>query len=231
MTKLLSLPDNYYLGRRVHGFFEDFYEFVTGDLWTKVTAVDGAATVQDAAGGTIAIVSAVATAGNEDCYLKSNKESFKFAANKPLLFETRVSFTEAATNQANLIAGLMDAVAADALQSDGAGPKASYSGAVFYKVDGETVWRCESSVGAAQVTTETEVTAGGADAQRLTLEFQPATSTTGEVRFFIDDALVAKHELTFSNATETQVVLGVKDGGADEVETLVVDYAACYQLR
>jgi hypothetical protein len=144
MTKLLSLPERYYLGRRVHGFFDEFYEFVSGDLWTLVTDMDGSATVLDAAGGKIAIASAADTAGNEGAYLKGNKESFKFAANKPLLFEALVDFTEAAVNQANVIVGLMDAVAADALVDDGAGPKASYSGAVFYKVDGETVWRCES---------------------------------------------------------------------------------------
>lgn len=231
MTKLLPLPDAYFLGRRVHGFFDDFYEFVTGDLWTKVTAVDGAAAVLDAAGGKIAISSAVDTAGNEDCYLKSNKESFKFAANKPLLFEALIDFAEAATNQANVIVGLMDAVAADALQDDGAGPKSSYSGAVFYKVDGETAWRCQSSVGASQTTSETEAAAGGATPQRLTIEFQPNTATRGEVRFYLDDDLVARHTLTFTSATEMQVILGVKDGGASEVETVNVDYAACYQMR
>ncbi|MBW3600567.1 MAG: hypothetical protein KY475_25305 [Planctomycetes bacterium] len=231
MTKLLSLPDTYHLGRRVHGFFDDFYQYVSGDLWTLVTALDGSATVLDAAGGKVAIKSAVDTAGNEDAYLKSNKESFKFAANKPLLFEALVDFAESSTNQANVIAGLMDAVAADALVNDGAGPKSSYSGAVFYKVDGETVWRCESSIGSSQVTTTTEVTAGGATAQRLTIEFQPLTSTTGEVRFYIDDELAAKHAITFTSATEMQVILGVKDGDLADEETLNVDYAACYQLR
>jgi hypothetical protein len=231
MTKLLQLPDNYHLGRRAFGFFDDFLEFVSGDLWTKVTGVDGAATVLDAAGGKVAIASAVDTAGNEDCYLKGKAESFKFAAHKPLLFEALVDFTEAATNQANILVGLMDAVAADALQNDGAGPKASYSGAVFFKVDGGTVWHCESSIGASQVTTETSVTAGGSTPQRLTIEFQPLTSTVGEVRFFIDDELVAKHAIAFTSATEMQTVLGVKDGGASNVETLNVDYAGCYQLR
>ncbi len=229
MTKLLQLPEAAFLGRRTHGFFEDFYEFVSGDLWTLVTAVDGTATVQDAAGGKIVLTSAVATAGNEDCYLKSNKETFKFASHKPLWFETLLSFTEAATNQANVIAGLMDAVASNALQNDGAGPKASYSGAVFYKVDGETVWRCQSSVGASQTTTQTNVTASGE--QRLTIEFHPLAGAIGEVRFFIDDALAAKHRLDFTSATEMQVILGLKDGNASDEETLTIDYAACYQLR
>jgi hypothetical protein len=231
MTKLLQLPDAYHLGRRMHGFFDDFYEFVTGDLWTRVTSIDGSATVLDAAGGKIALVTAADTAGNEEVYLRSNKESFKFAADKPLLFEALVDFTESSTNQANVIAGLMDAVAAGALQDDGAGPKTSYSGAVFYKVDGETVWRCQSSIGATQTTTETEVTAGGSTAQRLTIEFQPLTSTAGEVRFFIDDELVAKHSITFTSATEMHVVLGAKDGDTGDEETLNVDYATCYQLR
>jgi hypothetical protein len=243
MTKLLPLPDNYQLGRRVHGFFDDFYEFVTGDLWTKVTAVDGGATIQDAAGGRIAISTAVdSAAGDEDTYLKSNKESFKFAADKPLLLEAYVQFTEANTNDAAVIVGLMDAVAADAIVSGGTGPKSSYSGAVFFKVKDGTVWQCESSVGATQVTTELTAanannlsrqaqTAGGASFQRLRIEFQPLTSAVGEVRFFIDDALVAKHAITFTSATEMQVILGARDGSAGNEETLVVDYCACYQLR
>jgi hypothetical protein len=102
---------------------------------------------------------------------------------------------------------------------------------VFFKVDGGTVWQCESSIGASQSTTATVVTAGGATPQRLAIEFQPLTSTVGEVRFFIDDELVAKHAITFTSATEMQVILGVKDGDADDEETLNVDYAACYQLR
>ncbi len=231
MTKLLNTPEHLLLGRQIHGFHDDFYSFTAGALWTLSTDIDGAAAVQDAAGGKVSISSAVATAGNEGAYLANTKESFLFADDKPLVCEALLDYTEAATNQANVIVGLMDAVGVTALGNDGAGPKASYSGAVFYKADGETVWRCESSVATAQVTTVTASTAGGAAAQRLRIEFQPVTSSDGEVKFFIDDILVAKHNITFTSATEMQMVLGVKDGGAAAQETILADYATCYQVR
>ncbi len=100
-----------------------------------------------------------AATDNDDTYLESDFEAFQFAASKPLLFETRLTFTEANTDDAIIVAGLIDGVAADAMQDAALGPKASYSGAVFFKVDGATVWNCESSVAGDQVTTTTTVTA------------------------------------------------------------------------
>ena len=37
--------------------------------------------------------------------------------------------------------------------------------------------------------------------------------------------------ITFTSATEMQIVLGVKDGQAGAVETLTIDYAGCWQTR
>jgi hypothetical protein len=162
-----------------------------------------------------------------------------FAADKPILFETRVQFTEANADDANVIAGLMDAVAADALLDNGGGPKASYSGMVFFKEDGQTLWSCESSVGGVQTTTQLSAagaldkvprTAGGSAWQVLRIEFRPISPTLADVLFFVDGQAACRQSLSFTGATEMQVVMGVKNGGAN-LETLNVDYVGAWQLR
>ena len=110
--------------RKQFGFFEDFETFVTGDLFTDTSADSGATiAVGDAAGG-VNVLTTGATDNNE-AYLLTTKELFKFAANKPLLFEARIQYAEANTDDANVCLGFMDAVGANSILDDGAGPKAS----------------------------------------------------------------------------------------------------------
>lgn len=239
---LVNLPDAALKARLVHGFLEDFFEYVDADLWTLITAVDGSALLADGnIGGAIQIRSATVTADNEDAYLELKTEAFKFAADKPLMLEARVKHSPAATNQANLVIGLMDAVAADAMQDDGAGPKASYSGVVFFTVDGDNTWQVENSITTTQKTTTLD-TSGSLDGQEhaygngvyeiLRIEWTPINSTKGDFRFYIDETLVAVHtNQTYTSATDMHVVIGVKDGGAGDEETLVVDYIQCWQKR
>jgi hypothetical protein len=180
-------------------------------------------------------------ADNDEAYVESANEVFKFAADKPLLFESRVQFTEANTDDANVLVGLMDAVGANSLQDNGAGPPASYSGAVFFKVDGGTVWQTETSNSTTQTTNELTaanvnnlakraVTAGGAAYQTLRIECMPYSATNAYVSFFVDGVLCAQHDYIFTSATEMQIVFGVKNGGANN-ETLNVDYVSCTQSR
>lgn len=224
--------------RRQFGFFEDFLEFVTGDLFTDTSADSGATiAVGDAAGG-VNVLTTGATDNNE-AYLLTTKELFKFAANKPLLFEARIQFAEANTDDANVCLGFMNAVGADSILDDGAGPKASYSGAVFFKVDGGTRWQAESSLAGSQTTTDLTAanslsksaqTAGGASYQTLRIEVIPISSTEADVNFWIDGVHVMKHSLTYTSATEMMAFVGVKAGGANS-EVVNVDYIAAYQDR
>jgi len=237
MTKLIDLPDALKL-RRQFGIFDEFDTYVSTERWTTTTDAGGTASVSGAGvGGILAVVTDADD--NDETYVETTAELFKFAADKPLLFEARVQFAEAATDAANILIGLMDAPGADSLVDNGSGPKASYSGAVLFKVDSGTVWQAESSIGSSQTTTLLDAsgsldgsakTAGGATYQTLRIEFQPITSTDGEVRFFIDETLVVKHSLTFTSATEMAIVLGAKAGSAT-AETLNIDYVGCHQLR
>ena len=168
---------------------------------------------------------------------------FRFAIDRPLAFEARVKFSEAAVDAANVLVGVMDAVGANALLDDGGGPKASYSGAVFYKGDGESVWSVETSLGASQTTTPTNLPSGGGDWQTLSFIAQPTGPSEVEVVFRADqggggNAAVCRdasgrpftHTIKLGTSAEMSVVLGVK-AGDDAAETLLVDYVACTQAR
>ncbi len=189
---------------------------------------NGTAAVVDGARGILPM--SPGAVDNDEMYLFSNLEAYLFADEKPLHFAAYVQFTEANADDANIMVGLMDAVGADSLLDDAGGPKASYSGAVFYKVDGGTVWVCESSNATTQVSTTTTVTAGGSTYQRLQIRARSTTATTMDIEFLIDGVLVAKHNYTVASATEMQLVAAVKNGSAN-AETLNVDWIGCKETH
>lgn len=216
---------------------DDFFSYTNGQLWTKVDGDSGASVAIDAdgTGGLVALVTGATD--NNEAYLHSTNELFAFAASRPIEFEAGIQFAEASTDDANVLVGLMDAVAANALQDNGAGPKASYSGAVFFKADGDTLWSVETSVGGTQTTTQTKTTAGSSSQQRLRIEINPTGGSAAQVTFWANgqqcvdsDGKLIRHEVSFGSATEMSAVLGLKAGGANS-ETLTVDYVGASQAR
>lgn len=236
--KLLD-PINRFAQSRTFWHFEDFFEYVTADLWTLTATDSGTALLSDAHAGVIALTPSDGTvADNDEVYLKSTKELFLFADDKPAVFVARVKYAEANTDDANVCFGFMNAVAANSILDDGGGPAASYSGAVFYKVDGGTVWNVESSNAGTQTTTATAHTAGGADWHEFKIEVNPISSTKAEVIFYFDNVQCLdannrpiKHELTLTSLTEMQVFFGMKNGAATNVETLNIDFAGFGGVR
>lgn len=238
MPALLPRPDRSLLLQRAFGCDEDFLEFVSGDLFFDTSGDSGAAVAStDAVGGVVTLT----TGGtdNNECYLHTTKELFKFAAGKPLFFEARIQYAEANTDDANVIVGFLDAAGANAIVDDGAGPKGSYSGALFFKVDGGTRWNVETSVGGTQNTLELTAAnsldrnahaAGGSSFQVLRIEVNPLGSAQAEASFFIDGVHVAKLLFSLTGATEMHAIVGVKAGGANS-EVVSVDYLSAWQLR
>jgi hypothetical protein len=228
------------------GFFEDFLEFTSGDMFTDTSADTGASwAVQDAVGGTV--LGATGATDNNEAYLHTTKELFKIANGKPMICGCRLKYTEANTDDANVAFGLMDAVGANSLVDDGAGPKTSYSGAVFYKVDGGTKWKVQVSDSTTQTSKTTDKTAGGSSYHTLEIELNPRSSTSCEASFWIDTAgginLIKAREdganprtpdikldFDYANATEMMVFVGVKAGGANS-EAPTVDAIWAYQKR
>jgi len=179
-------------------------------------------------------------ADNDEVYVQT-KELFKIAAGKPVVAAIYLQFTEAATNAANVMFGLMDAPTANAIVDNGAGPKTSFSGAVIYKVDGQNLWQCLYSDGAVQtgsgllnaITSLNRVaqTAGGASWVKLEIEIVPTAGGLCDVAFSINDTCVFKMlDRTFANATEMALFVGAKNGSANQ-ETINVDWIWAVQKR
>lgn len=238
MTAQLLLPEDVRRHRLTYGFFEDFNQFVSGDLFTDTSGDTGAAVANiDAPGGQVTLTTGATD--NNECALLTTKEIFLFAASKPIRLEARAKFTEANTDDANVFVGLMNAIGADAMVDDGAGPKASFSGAGFYKVDSGTRWQLISSLGTTRTTTDLTAalsldklakTSGGGAWQKLRIDVMPIDSTRAEVHFWIDDVHVATHDLTYTSATDMNAGAVMKAGGANS-EVLYVDYIECFQTR
>lgn len=240
MPKLVDLMEPL-KNRRTFGFFDDFEWFVSVHRWTKTVAdVAGGVgiAVADGAAGLLT-VSPEDSTDEDEVYLASTYEVFKFANDKSGTWECRLKFAEANTNKLNIFFGVVDAIGANTLVDAGAGMKTSYSGAVFFKQDGQTLWSVQSSLSTTQTTTQLTAanskdgkahTAGSTAYQTLRIDFTPITTTNGDLDFWLDGVLVAKHDYVYTNATEMQVGLGVKNGSTT-AETATVDYVAAYQLR
>ena len=252
-----------YLKRDCFSIFDDFFEYTSGDQFTTVggdsgtcAAVDADsatstfATMTDLQGGILQIDPvADAETDNHQVYAESKFEVFKFATDKPLFFAAKVKPVANTIASVNLMIGLIDGVADDALQDTGAGPKASYSGAVFFAADGTNYWQCESSIAAAQTTVNTGKAIGNNAWDVLVIETIPISSTTTEVHFFfgneestgdvslvevgkttVNERLVAQ-TITHTNATQMQIVLGAKDGVINNGLKLFVDWVYAAQRR
>lgn len=241
MSTLLNLPEDVRIAKLTHGFIDDFNHCVTADLWTKVLTDSGSANVSDAAGGVIALVPSDGSVGdNDEAVLHTSSELFLFAADKPAVCGARLKFTEANTNDANVLFGFSSAAATNILQDDGAGPLASYSGAVFFKADGSTLWSVEKSIGGTQVTVELTAansldgiakTAASTAYQWLEIEVKPTSGSLADFNFYIDGVLVYRmKDETIASATEMDVAAAVKNGDTN-LETLNVDCIYAYQKR
>jgi len=231
MTKLVDLLDQLKY-RRTFGYMDDFDYFVSGDRWSSAETGSGSMAVGAAVGGILVITPSTGSpAANDAMYLGANGLAFKFLANQPIVFEASVQFMEADVNQANVLVGLSDASnPTTSLQNDNGGPATSYTGMMFFKQGGTNVWGCQTSIGSSQITTVTSTPAGGPNAQTLTGQFEPISSTQAEARFFIDGLLVAKQLFNFATTQMIRPLLGVQNGSAN-AEQLNVDYVAAYQLR
>jgi len=235
--KVLDFPQDV-KERRMFGFFDDFEWYISPHRWSSLAADAGSSVSigASAPGGTVVLTTG-ATDNNEAAVATTNSP-FKMADDKPLFYETRLQYTEANLDDANLFAGFANGInSADMLSDNGAGPKASFSGAGIYKVDGETVWRCVSSKGATQTVTQSTRAAGGGTPQTIRVEIQSVDPATAEVTFYVDDdplrdvnGNVIKHVVAFASAVAMQAGVYAKAGGGTS-EVVNVDYVAVYQLR
>jgi len=214
--------------KNIMEFFDDFWTFNDDDNWVDTVTDGGTIDSIDANGGVLSIASG--STDNDESYVSSEHEIFKFQTNKKLYFEARVKLTEANTDDANIIVGLSDTVAANSLLDDGGGPMDSYDGAVFFKVDGGTVWQFESGNGGTEKT-NSNVGAFNDDTWTvLSFLYDYNDGTTANVTPYIDGVAGTAVTLTISGLEEMHILLGVK-AGAGNAETLLVDYVQVLQER
>lgn len=210
---------------------EHFQHFVTGDRYTSLAADSGASVaVGDAAAG--GIVLTTGATDNNEAAVRTTNEIYAFRAAKPFGMVAKISYAEANTDDANVMVGFMNALGANAMLDNGAGPKASFSGAIIYKVDGGTRWQCRSSIGTTYVSTDlvgtdlnnrsrTTQTAGGA--QTLEIRVSGQTLAAQTITYLIDGVLVAQHVIDATSGTEMNLGAYVKAGSANS-EVVTVTY-------
>lgn len=207
---------------------DHFLWYTTAHGLTSTVADGGTATVSATAAYGILQLNTTDSIDEDETYVGSTATLFLPAAGKDIWFESRVMFTEANTDDANVIVGLSSLYSANILQDAGAGPAADYSGCVLYKVDGGTTWNCETSTdvgGGTQSTTAAVATRVSGSYARLGFHM---TSNT-RVDYYIDGVCVATHPATNISTTAMGLLFGIKNGGANP-EILNVDWYRVAQL-
>lgn len=183
----------------------------------------------DAHGGVIS--GSTGATDNNEIMVRSTNEVFKFQADAPFYFEVCLQYTEANTDDANVAVGLADAAGANLLVDDGGGAGINSSGVLIYKVDGGTVWRCNSENNAVVTDTVSIQTAGGSSYQRLGISGLAVDGTNYEIEFSLDGKPLTdsnnkaiKHTLAYASATEMRLVVAYVKAGSANSETVLVDY-------
>lgn len=240
--KKLTLVPSHDAARNEFAWETDCVYYVSGDGLSTVATDSGTAATTDAAGGVMTITPSDGTvADNDEIYLKGTTEAFLFGAGRDFEVHFRVKYTEGNADDLNIGLGVMNAVAANSLQDDGAGPPATSNHAVFFKADGSLKWSFETSISTAQTTTEIAdvATAGDGTYRWFTIRVEAQSASRVLVTPFIDgtqctDANGARiqHVVNASSgATEMQLFVGAKNGAATTVETVYIDYIGYRGVR
>jgi hypothetical protein len=203
---------------------DDFETYHATNRWTAVVASTGSAALEATApaGGQIKLLTAATD--NDSTILKA-PVNFVGLAGRRIAFEIRLMLTEGNTDDAGVVVGLTSDQAATLMQADGAGPVASGSHVVFFKVDGGTKWQFETSNGATQ-TTDTDVGARtSATWVRLGAVLEPsADGLSYSVTPYVDGVQAGDAQtLLIASLAVMGFTILLKSGGAN-VETMHVDY-------
>jgi hypothetical protein len=196
----------------------------------KAADHDHAASIDaDYVGGAVKMVTG--ETDNNEGYLYSAANAFKFQTDKRVFFETRIELTEANTDDANWCAGLCSVKAANTLADNGGGMVSTFDGAMFYKVDGTMKIMFMVSNGAVQGTPLDCGTFVSGDVYTLGFLYDYNDGVTAKVTPFVNGVAKATQNLTIAGLDAAlYVVFGVKAGGAN-AETLKIDYVHAAQER
>lgn len=222
--------------RRTFGYFDDFMWYISPHMWTL--AGSGTASITaNVAGGILGM--ATGAVNNQEVIIASTNATLLFAADKPIIYECRMSYVEANTSDAGIALGFSSAFATGLLQASGGAPATTMSGALFYKVKAATVWSVISSKTTTQTTNVSTITSSGATYNTYRIECRTAASSTNiEVVFSINGQQVldtttgkpVKHIVASASASAMKFGMYALAGGANS-EVPNIDYVCAYQLR
>lgn len=220
--------------------FESFSDFIgtpcddttnipTGWALVADAGSTGGQTLADAVGGTLAIYPD--GDDNDEAYLSSRNEIFKFAASKPMWFEARVRLNEngGTAGKSGFICGVSDTVAANSLV-DGGTLMTSFDGALFVKE--ETTAKIDF-VGSNAGTQDNDELADWVDGTwyRLGFVFDPGNGTTGTLTPYINGTAYTAQDITLSGLEEMHIVFGAKMFATTTEASFEVDWYRALQIR
>ena len=166
-------------------FFDDFLSYTDGGLFTVAdsgsagsSAWDGTAFGANGQGHNLKLTTKTTTQWDYYSVATTNALFLPVATGAAMGCETVLNFTSQASNNAMIYFGFMSTVAVPA--GSNVVPTASYSGAIIYRLSGDTQWRVQSSNG----TTKTNYTTVGPDytcadgTYNLRVDFMPFTGSS-----------------------------------------------------
>lgn len=233
MANALPQTEIYQKQDLVVEFYDDFIrEIDTTNVYTATVTDSGTIAVGNGVGGIAVLTASDGTvADNDEAYLGLRNLVFTPAANKTFVVRARLQYSEANTDDANVAFGFISSVGANAIVDDGAGLLASGTHFCIYKVDGGTVWKCESRNQTAVYTNTSTLTAGGSAYVTMEIVLSEITTSTMTVSFKVNDSYLVDattgfpitHRVTYTSADPVTPFVGVKNGGANN-EVVNVDY-------
>lgn len=221
-------------------FFDDFLQqsSATASAYHAYTDVNDGATGTNAFANSAGGVFNLVTAAAQDDYhgIRTLSKPWLFASGKELWFEAALTVTEAATNKAAWIVGLMDATTTGGLQTGSSGPLANFGGAVFWKNEGSLAVNFMTSNTTTQNSATAIATAVSGQKVRVGFYFD-GTATTSVCYPFVDIgdgngwvAGTAKN-ITLASLPQMYLVATVKAGAGGAAETMGLDYLKVLQVR
>lgn len=240
MAKNLDFIPELAYCRRQYGVWDDFLWMISPHMWTTLEADDNAtvaiATGSNVEGGVVQLLPT--TDDEEEAGIFTTNEMFIFAADRPIHAYGRIQYSEANTDDANVAFGLADAAGANLLSDAGGGDNIGNSGALIFKVDGETVWRCASENNGTVIENQSNTTAGGSSYQELEIRVSAVDARFVEITYFVDNVQLTDsttnapilHRLAYASATQMDFGAYCKQGSTNS-ETVNIDALGCWQRR
>ena len=225
--------------------FDHFTSYTDTQLWTSVATGGGASVANNDGDGGILTLTTGATLNNEAA-TKTTRKLFTFVANKPMLFQCGLKYTEANTDDAGIVLGFASSWTNILADTTFALPS-TLSGALIYKKPGDTLWSAFGSVGTTQSYQQSLAPCQGAGIMQY-FQIQAIPDPNGQIELTFWQGMYGigatspyytpmlpnvtsiarmqqiKFFLTYTSAAAMQIGVFVKASGSNS-EVVYLDYA------